>query len=433
MVQDKLQTYLKSLVATPSHFQGLGQIWALCIANMALIALLGGMIIFLSGRSEIFFMTLTIMVSAGTMVSLLLIKFQRLKFTAQKQKIEAKAYELIQSPLLILKPDLHFCYGNRKARDECWWAENIPFLEKNIALPKNRAALERLVESFYQKEEKTEILHLRGRHEDEVWQVHSLPLGENSLWQCFNVTHERGEESRYLTQCKQLALFLDHADEGLFSLNEKGNVLFCNKKFSKWLGYSWSEIVGSSLSKFIVKPRSQDPLKLSEIQGKCDFITSSSRIKSAFLEQKLIPTEGGFITYSLLNLYTPFANQSDMSKVLEMTPLPVICLDENGQIQDSNILFRERFWLERASIRGTSFLNLVADFQKEEVKNALHNFLNGNNEGANAAAVGNLNDVWSQIPQNFIQRFPMLQSFVNSLNVSPIQMGMDEIPGLLCL
>lgn len=381
MLKNKLQAYLKTLLTTPTPFQGLGRISVLCIINTILIAFLGGMVMLLSNRSIIFFITLTIMVSAGTMVILLLIKLQQLKFTTQKQQVESKAYEAIQTPFLILTPDLHFCYGNKKAREGCWWAESIPFLRKVLSFPESRAALERLIESFYQHEIKTETLHIRGEKGEEAWHIQSVPLGEEALWHCSNVTQGQGEESKYLTQLKTLTLFLDHAAEGLFSLNEKGIILFCNEKFAKWLGYSRAEVVGCSLSKFIVKVRSQDPLKLSELQGKCDFITSASRIKSAFLEQTPIPTEDGFITHSLLNLYTPFANQSDMSKILEMTPLPVICLDENGLIQDSNILFRERFWLEGTSIRGASFLNLIADFQKEEVKNALHNFFNGNNEG----------------------------------------------------
>ncbi|HUX79230.1 MAG TPA: ATP-binding protein, partial [Alphaproteobacteria bacterium] len=381
MIQDKLRAYLKRILITPAPFKGLGRLWALCIINTTLIILLGGMVILLSDNFTILFLTLTMVISAATIVILLLVKIQKLKFTTQKQRIESKAYEVIQTPLLILTPDLHFCYGNKKAREVCWWAESIPLLKKILSSPESRIALENLIESFYQSEKNAVTLYLRGEKGEEVWHIQSIPLGDQALWHCSNVTQEKSEESKSIAQLKTLTLFLDHAAEGLFSLNEKGIILFCNEKFAKWLGYTRAEIVGASLSKFIVKSRNQNPLKLSEMQGKCDFITASSRIKSAFLEQTQIPTGGGFITHSLLNLYTHFANQSDMSKILEMTPLPVICLDENAQIQDSNILFREKFWLESTSIRGASFLNLVSDFQREEVKNALHNYIHGKDEG----------------------------------------------------
>ena len=382
MLQDKLYTYLKTLLMTPSHFHGLGRIWALCVINMVLISLLGGMLLLISDRSLSLFLTFTMMLSAGSLVILLLIKFQRLKLTTQKQQAESKAYDAIPLPLLFLTPDLHFYGGNKKARENCWWGESIPFLKKNLATPESREALERLIDSFSLNESCIDFLTFRGNKGDEVWRIHSLPLGEKALWQCLNVTQERSDDSKHLKQLKTLTLFLDNVGEGLFSLNEKNVILFCNEKFAKWLGYPREEIVGASLAKFMVKSRNQPSVKLYEIQGKCDFMTSSSRIKSAFLEQTQISTDNGFITHSLLNLYTPFANQGDLSKVLEMTPLPVICLDEEGLIQDSNILFREKFWNEGGVIRGTSFTNLVADFQKEEVKNVLHAFLNGSGEGS---------------------------------------------------
>ena len=380
MMQEKIQTYLKTLLKAPSDFHELGRVWALCIINIGLVILLGTMMMVLSDSRVFLLITFTMMVSAGSMIILLLIKLQRLNLSTQKNQIESKGYESASVPLLIVTGDLRFCYGNKKAQEECWWAENIPFLQKTLLSQKSRTALERLAKSLYKKEERMETLHLQGKKGEEIWRIHALSLGKNSLWQCYNITEEKDEYLKYLTQIKNLTSFLDYADEGLFSLNEKGVLLFCNEKFAGWLGFSREEIIGMPFSKFLVKPRSQDPLKLSEIQGKCDFITSSSRIKTAFLEQTQIPNEEGFITCSLVNLHTPFANQSDLRKVLEMTPLPVICLDEQGHIQDSNVLFRERFWLEGTPIRGASFLSLVADFQKDEVKNALRNYLNGNNE-----------------------------------------------------
>ncbi len=381
MLRNKLQTYFKILLTLPSRFQELGYVWTLCIINISVLALLGAIMMLFSDQLMFFFATLAMVGCAAIMVMVLLIKLHQLKCSAQKHQVTSQAFEAIQMPLLILTPDLHFYYGNKKAREECWWAESIPFLKSALSSSESREAFNCLVESFYQRETKRETLHLNGKKGRESWQISSIPFGNNALWQCSHVSLKKGEDFKQLSEIKILTLFLDHAAEGLFSLNEKGIVVFCNEKFAQWLGYTRKEIVGTSFSKFIVKSRSQDPIKLSEIQGKYDFITSSSRIKSAFLEQKLIPTEGGFITYSLLNLYTPFATQSDMSKVLEMTPMPLICLNEQGQIQDSNTLFREKFLLDGRSIRGTSFLDLVADFQKEEIKNALHTFFNGINDG----------------------------------------------------
>lgn len=405
MAQDKFQKYIKSLVTTPSPFQGLGRIWVLSLVNLSLIALLGGMMLFFSERFEFTFLTLMMILTSGLMVVVLLIKLQSFKMTSQKQELEAKAYEILPISLLILNPDLHFSYGNKQSREDCWWAESIPFLKRILSFSESRLALDRLIESFHQREAHAETLHLRGGTGEEIWRIQTWPLGEKALWRCSNITHKKGEERKHLNRLEIFSLFLDHAIEGLFSLDEQGNILLCNEKFAQWLGYSKEELVGVSLSKFIVKPKGQEPIKLSEIQGKCDFITATSRIKTAFLEQTVISTEEGTITRSLVNIHTPFANQGDMSKVLEMTPLPVICLDENGVIQDSNVLFREKFTVEGSVIRGTSFFDLVADFKKEEVKNTILNFMNGALEGDSLEV--HFNDLRDSIASAYFAPLPV--------------------------
>ncbi len=371
MLQKKIQTYFKSDPKIPSPFNGLGSIGALCAINLGLIALLGGLMMFLSGRMEIFLLTLIMVIAAGSMVSLLLFKLQHLKYIAQQQQIESDGYKAMQTSLLIVNPDLQFCHGNKKAHETCWWAGNFPLLRTMLPSKESKKALERLIESLYGQEERVEILHLQSEKKVEIWRIYSSPLEKSALWQCYNITQEQAEKSQLLSQIKTLSLFLDYAVEGLFSFNEKGTVLFCNEKFSNWLGYLREEIIGAHISKFLSKPRTQDSAKLSEIQGKYDFITASSRIKSGFLEQIQVPCENGFMTYSRVSLHALFATESDLNKVLEMTPLPVICLDGNGHIQDSNILFREKFWLESKPLQDTPFLNLVAETQKEEIKNTL--------------------------------------------------------------
>ncbi len=378
MLQERLKTYFKNLLTTPSQFQRLGLVWTLCVINVALILLLGGMMMVLSGQREFLFLTLLMVGCAGSMILFLLVQLERLNLTAKKQQIQSAAYENIATPLLILTPDLHFVCGNKQAEEECWWASSLIMLKNSVVSEEGKAALTRLLEGVTG----VEVLHLQREEQQEIWRINTFPLEKQVLWECRNMSHEKDEQSIYLSQINTLTLLMDSANEGVFSLNEKGTLLFCNEKFAKWLGYDRKEIVGSPFSKLLTKSRHQDLLKPFEIQGKCDFLTASSRIKSAFLEQTQIPHNKGLITYSLVHLQAPFANQSDLRKVLDMSPLPVVCLDETELIQDSNILFREQFCPKGSPLRGASFLDLVADFQKEDVKNALHAFLNGKDEGA---------------------------------------------------
>lgn len=366
---------------SPSVFQGFGRIWALSLVNLLLIALLGGMMLVFADRPEFIYLTLMMIVSAAIMVVLLLFKLQRLKVTSEKQEIEAQAYEALPISLVVLNPDLHFCMGNPHSREQCWWAESIPFLKKVLSGDKDQEALERLIDGLKQQEARAETLNLVGRNGHEVWRIQAFPFGRQSLWKCANITQKKEEEKAQLKRDDLFSLFLDYAEDGLFSIDEKGILLFCNEKFATWLGYEKKDILGTSLSKILVKPKGFEPVKLCDIKGKCDFIAANSRIKTAFLEQTVIRTKEGSITRSLVNIHTPFANQEDMNKVLEMTPLPVICLDEHGVIQDSNILFRESFTQNSQQIRGTPFTDLVVPTKREDIQANISEFIKGTLEG----------------------------------------------------
>lgn len=380
MLQEKLQSSFKKLLTALSQFQGLRLIWALCITNIALIILLGGTMIFFLGQRELFLITLVMIGSAGGMMLCLLLKLEHLNLTTKKQHIESLAYEKVLNPLLILTPDLQLTHGNKKAREECWWAGNISVLRNVLTLEESKVALERLIASFYRKTKAVETLYLQGETGQEIWRICAFPIENKALWQCYNLRDEKDEKSTHLSQINILTLLLDYMAEGLFSLNEKGVILFCNEKFAKWLGYERKEIIGVPLTKFLAETQGQGAPKPFEIQGRCEFITSSSRIKNAILEQVQIPCSKEFITYSLVHPHTSFINEDDLKKVLEMNPLPVLCLDAHGLIRYSNILFREKFWPQDTSIREASFLDFVVDSQKKEIGAALSAFLDGKEE-----------------------------------------------------
>lgn len=407
MLQEKLHAPLRTFFITLSPFQGLGLLWVLCLANLGLIVLLGGMMALLSSRFEFFMMTLIMAGSAGSMVLLLLLKFQKLKFSSQRQYIESKAYEAVQTPLLILTPDLQFCYGNTSARENCWWAESIPFLKKILMNPESKDGLNRLLHNFEQQRPGEETVSFQSAKGDEIWRIQTLPfLERKALWQCTNISEEKEKDSKYKTRLKILELFLNHTENGLFSLDENGIILFCNDKFANWLNYSREQLEGVSLSKLLVKSRGQSPIKLTEIQGKSDFLSSTSRIKSAFLEQDLISTEEGVISHSVVHIHTLFASHSDLKRVLEMAPLPIIFLDEKGSIQDANLLFRQKFWGDETPLQGASFLDRVVDTQREEIKNIFNLYLEGKNDGTAPIEIY-LNDPKESIVSAYIVSMPV--------------------------
>lgn len=381
MLLEKFLTSLRMFFKAPPRFHQMGLIWGLSLANLAVILLLSIIMMLLSNRVEFLIMTLILLGSAGSVILFLLFKLQKIKLRTQKKYIESKAYEEAPLPLLILSADLEFCYRNKEAQQKCWWAESIPLLRKVLSFPKSKAALDRLMGYIQEQKEGKETLYFQGEAGEEVWCIHTIPfLGKKTLWQCTNITQDIKEHFYYTSQIQKLNSFLNHAAEGLFSFNDKENLIFCNDKFADWLGYSRAQLEGMPIGKLVVKPKGLGSIKFRDLQGNCDFISASSRIKSAFLEQDLVSTTQGIITYSKVNIYNLFASYSDLRRILEMAPLPIVFLNENGQIQESNLLFREKFWSEDTSIQGVSFLDLVIDTQREEIQQAFRAYLEGKKE-----------------------------------------------------
>jgi two-component system cell cycle sensor histidine kinase/response regulator CckA len=406
ILRERLYLFINSIQTVTSSFKNVEQVGFVSVINVILILLLGTIMLISSSQPLFFYSTLILILTTSAMTFVLLFKLQQLRAKTRIDHVKSKGYDVSPSPLLILTPELHFGFGNKRATEACWWAESIPYLKKVLAQPEQMPALDRLIKGLQKKEERQEILHLQGIKGEEIWSIHSFPLGERALWQCTNTSEEGFKTGSTYSQLNTLTLFLDHAEHGLFSINEKGTLLFCNENFSTWLGYTREEMIGNSLSKYLVKSRTHGNARLCDIQGKCDFLTSASRIKSGYLEQKLIQSKKGeTLTYSHLNFQAPFANHEEMINVVNMTPLPVVCLDEDGLLQDSNILFREKFIFDDPPVRGTSFIDLVIESQRDEIKNLLHSFLKGTNEAPSHDIY--LNDTRDSVVAAYLAPLPL--------------------------
>lgn len=405
-LQEQLQDPLEVTLPSPFQFKDLGVVGFLSVANVGIIVLLGGIMMMLSSRLEFFIMTLAMAGSAGAVILLLLARLRKLGTSQQKQGVESKAYERAPTPFMILTSDLHFSHKNTAAVRDCWWAENLTFLKSLSLTKENQAALERLMNAVKHQQGRVETLFFRGKKGEEAWRIQTSPFSDHqALWQCMDVTEERHQCADSRSHVKLLDTFLDHAPEGLFSLNENGALLFCNEKFASWLGYSREKLVGVSLTNLLVKTRGHAPADVLDIQGKCDFLSASSRVKSAFLEQDLIQTPYGNITYSRVNAYTSFSSFTDLKRILEMSPLPIVFLDGAGTIQDANLPFRQKFWFEDQPAHGASFFDRVMESQTEEVQAAFQRYFEGRGDG-NPIEV-HLNDKKGSILSAYIASMPV--------------------------
>ena len=381
MVWGRLQIYLQKLLTLPLQSREVGRLWLLCFANIGIIVLLGVLMMALSGKVEFFILTAVMMIGAGGMIIFLLLTIQQLNLAMKHQHTEAMAYGSLAIPLLMITPKLQFSHKNQKAHEVCWWASTISALRSALVSDGDKAELERLIAGLNKQIPETVSLRLRRDKGEEIWRVRTTPVGKNALWHCHNITRGEGEKEANISQANVLTAILDQTTEGLFSLSEDGVVRFCNEKFSQWLGYERAGVIGLPFSHFLLKARPRDVTHPFEIQGKCDFMTATSRVKTAYLEQTQLPFEGGILTHSVAYLSPECTSKADLKKILDMTPLPVAYLDGKGIIQETNTLFRERLAQNGESLQGDSFLDFVADFQREEVENSLQTLVKNSDEG----------------------------------------------------
>lgn len=347
--------------------------WVLCFLNMGVILLLGGVMVGLSGNTAYLLLTVIMLCGAGSMIVFLLMALEKLKTTTTTQQFSVTAYEKAPLALVMVTPDLQFFCKNQQARETCWWLGNLPAALRDKG---SQTALERLFKSVQQKTSATVSLSLRSSEGEEVWQIHTTPVEEGAVWSC----SQKGvsETAKETSQTEIMTVLFEQSPEGVFSLNEKGIVVFCNTKFAEWLGYAPAEVVGLPFSKLLLNPRPKEISRPFDIQGRCELMTATSRGKTVYLDQVVLPHGGGFLTHSVAS---EGVSQGDLKKSFALLPFPAAYLDVNGMIQDMNPLLRDRLWPKEKVPEEACFLDYIADFQREDVEGLLQSLAKGNEKG----------------------------------------------------
>lgn len=356
----------------PRDLKGL---WRACLINIGLLCVLGLVMMGFSGKLEFFILATVMVAAAGGMIVFLLLTLEHLNRTVVIHQTKVLAFDQAALPLMIVTPSFHFAHKNQKALTTCWWANQREGLNPSFIQEDDKEEIERLRKGLEKRTKVTAFLHFNHKGRQETWQIESTPLNRHTLWECQLLTQNQKKVSPEAIQLRALTLMLNQRGEGIFSLNEKGHIVFCNEKFAKWLGYTPLQMMGVPFSQFLFKPRAKEISHPFEIKGRYDFLTATSRMKSAYLEQTSIPCEGGgLITHSVVYLQPECATQAELKKMLELTPLPAAYLDMKGEIQETNALFREKVWAKEESLQGVSFLDFVAEVQKEDIESVLQNF-----------------------------------------------------------
>lgn len=333
---------------------------ALSVATLAVTLCLGLAMASLSGQLEYTIISLIMVLCAGGVVGLLTYQMLRLKNLVDERMNEATAYLESRIPQALCTPEGNLIAHNNLAREDIWWGRSISDLkmvileEEKFTVFLHHSCLGRTDEAFFT------VRHPNG--DGEVWKFRTEPCGEYSLWTYEEVTESYFSELDQNEKSATLDCMFEGAPGAIFSLNNKGIIHYCNENFGKWLGYEVHDLIGMPFVKLLSRPGRevlQDPSKAVELNGYLDFVSSSRRTKSAYLEQTRINRARDMITFSWLRTSSGSLALDDMEKLLSMAPIPVIFLDFEGNIQESNNLFRNRFWKQETQPRGQKFSAIV--------------------------------------------------------------------------
>lgn len=344
----------------------------LSAATLTILAIIAIAMGFISDGFEFSVLALIMVICAGGTVSMLTYQMLHMKTIVDENIREATAYRELNVAQALCTHTGELISHNKLARENIWWGQSVADLRMVIV-----------------EEEKFDVflLHIQSGRADEacftlrnpkkkneIWKFHSEPLGDLSLLTYEDVTESYRSDAEQQARLDTLGRMIEGAPGAIFSLNDKGVIHYCNQNFANWLGYEVKNLIGIPLVKLLSRPGREvqhEPSKVVELSGYLEFVSSSRRIKSAYLEQTKVPHGREFITFSWLRTSSGSLALDDMNKLLSMAPIPVIYLDFEGMIKECNNLFRNRFWKEETDPRGQRFSTIVLKQDHQALQEAL--------------------------------------------------------------
>ena len=370
---DKIKTFFQSC-----PYRDLRGCILLSGLTLLIVVGLGISMASLSDQIEYTFITIIMVLCSGGVAGLMTYQMIRLKLHVDDRLHEARAYVESRIPQALCTPEGDLIAHNKMAREGVWWGQSISDL-KMIILEEEKFS----VFLLHSCSGRTDETHFTLRHpngDGEIWKFRTEKCGDQSLWTYQEITEAYFSELDLNEKMATLENIVEGAPGGIFSLNDKGIIHYCNANFAKWLGYEVHDLIGMPLAKLLSRPGREvlhDPSKAVDLNGYLDFVSSSRRTKSAYLEQTKVSRARDFITFSWLRTSSGSLALDDMEKLLSMAPIPVAFLDFGGEIQESNNLFCNRFWKEDVTPRGQQFSTIVVEEDHELLKDAFNQVARG--------------------------------------------------------
>lgn len=350
--------------------------------NLTLIGAMGLLVLSLSGWQFETFLVLALMILASFVsIGLLLYQLKTLTQQISDQATEQNAYNQSHTPSIFYSRQPGFFKPNHMALTSWWWGD-FPKIKNHLLDTFSSEAYQRFIKLLQENDEAVEIVALKHKDTREWWRLESNLIEGGFIIHCQNITQSHEKEKKFKQDYVTYSRFFNYGSDGYFAMDEKGRIRHANRAFADWLEYKPEELEGKSFLELLSRPHrdlSRFPEKLKELSGTVEFLTKSQRIKAGTLSQRIIPEANGFSTCSVVSLSKVHGlqNVSDIERVIQISPIPVAFLDEEGRILNANTHFRAKYWEKDGEVEGISLLALVDPHKQNEVAHILKLVANG--------------------------------------------------------
>ncbi|MDR2267976.1 MAG: response regulator [Holosporaceae bacterium] len=227
-----------------------------------------------------------------------------------------------------------------------------------------------------------------------LWRIAASPLPEQNgfyCWTIIDLTPSTVKVESIDTDSTFLLNVINNSSVGYFCLDGDDRIIFCNNTFSYWIGLKVEDIVGSEIIKYVVKENSEGisaggfkkskidvsvPSKItlrSELSDGIDVVArqitadSASEVRT-YIVLKEAQRSGDIIqALGKTKLY--------FEHIFEDAPIGILITNGAEEIHSSNATLRNLLGVGK--IEHISFLDFIADDQKEFVREKLYQLMTG--------------------------------------------------------
>ncbi|MEO1065869.1 MAG: ATP-binding protein [Pseudomonadota bacterium] len=228
-----------------------------------------------------------------------------------------------------------------------------------------------------------------------------------TIWRIDDITRDREDQEVAFQELQNVINYLDHAPAGFFSAEPDGRISYVNATLANWLGLDLADFEAGRLhlhdvvrgdGAALLNSVAADPGDVRMETIDIDFVKRSGQSLPVRLLH-LTPFEndgapGATRTIVLNRSYAEPDGSADgdarFSRFFNPAPIAISAVDRAGKLVRTNPTFIRLFGGQKRDLSDVTFLDLVAENDREKITTALNEAMSGKGEieAVDAALVG---------------------------------------------